>query len=248
MGKTTSIDEKVLMERGRSLNILIACEESQAVCTEMRRLGHRAFSCDIEPCSGGHPEWHIWGDCLPILDGNRKFITADGKVHEIGGRWDMIIAHPPCTFLTSTGNSWFNVSKYGDNAVERARERERAFEFFMLFVKADCDRIAIENPVGYVSTHYRKPDQIIQPYMFGDDARKATCLWLKNLPPLHSTNVIRPTIVRTGHSFDSPWHAYTWSISDKKERSKVRSKTFPGIARAMAEQWTRDIYEEISLI
>ena len=218
------------------MRVLVACEESQAVCKAFREIGHEAYSCDIQECSGGYPEWHVMGDALPLLNGNCVIRTADGNNHEISGRWDLIIAHPPCTYLTATGNAWFNIEKYGDKARQRYKDREDAFKFFMQFANADCDHIAIENPIGYVSTHYRKPDQIIQPYYFGDDARKATCLWLKGLPKLVPTNIIPFTLVKTGHGTDSPWHAYTWNLP-KEERSRARSKTFPGIANAMANQW-----------
>ena len=149
------------------MKVLLACEESQRVCMEFRKRGHEAYSCDILDCSGGHPEWHIKDDVLKHLTG-----------------WDMIIAFPPCTYLTVTGNRWFNYEKYGEKAIERTIKRNEAIEFFMNFVNADCERIAIENPIGVMSTLYRKPDQIIQPYWFGDKARKSTCLWLKGLPQL----------------------------------------------------------------
>lgn len=218
------------------MRVLVACEESQEVCKAFRARGHEAYSCDLQECSGGHPEWHIIGDCLPILNGNCRFTTDDGSNVSINGKWDLIIAHPPCTYLTCTGNAWFSVDKYGDKARKRYSDREEAFKFFMKFVNVDCEHIAIENPIGYVSTHYRKPDQIIQPYQFGEDARKATCLWLKGLNLLKPTNIIKYTLVKTGHGTDSPWHAYTWSLP-KEERAKARSKTFPGIAKAMADQW-----------
>ena len=127
------------------MKVLIACEESQRVCIEFREKGHEAYSCDIEPCSGGHPEWHLQQDVIPLLK----------------EKWDMIIAFPPCTYLTVTGNKWFNIERYGDKAIERAGERERAAEFFMEFVNARCEKICIENPVGFMSTRYRKPDQYI---------------------------------------------------------------------------------------
>ena len=128
------------------------------------------------------------------------------------------------------------MQKYGNKAKERIRLRQEAFEFFMKFINADCERIAVENPIGFVSSYYKQPSQVIQPYWFGEDARKATCLWLKNLPLLVPTNVVPYTLVKTGHGTDSPWHAYTWSLP-KEERAKSRSKTFPGIAKAFAEQW-----------
>lgn len=204
------------------MNILVACEESQIVAGAFRRAGHEAYSCDLIPCSGDHPEWHIQADVLQII-----------KI-----KWDMILAFPPCTFLTVTGNRWFNVEKYGDKARERERERERAAQFFMQLMNADCERIAIENPIGYMSSYYRKPDQIIQPYYFGDPARKATCLWLKNLPPLVPTNIVEPKIIKykNGKGTDNPWHMETMKLPPK-ERSIARSKTFIGIAEAMADQW-----------
>lgn len=172
--------------------------------------------------------------------------TMDGERHEVG-KWDLVIAHPPCTFLTVTGNSWFNKEKYGEKAVKRERLRTEAFKFFMEFANMKtCERVAIENPIGYVSTYWKKPTQIIQPYQFGDDARKATCLWLKNLPPLKPTKIIRYTVVKTGHGTDSPWHAYTWNLP-REERAKARSKTFPGIANAMADQWGNADKEPIQM-
>lgn len=227
------------------MNVLIACEESQEDCKAFREKGHEAYSCDIQPCSGGHPEWHINGDVTNILNaedhGNNCieiwFETCDGHYHFLK-RWDLIIAHPPCTYLTCTGNRWFNVDKYGDKAIERKREREKAAEFFMLFINSDCEKIAVENPIGYMSTYYRKPDQIIHPYMFGDHERKSTCLWLKNLPLLISTNIVEPNVIKykNGKGTDSPWHVNTIGLPPN-ERARMRSKTFPGIAMAMAEQW-----------
>lgn len=220
------------------MRVLVACEESQAVTKEFRRLGHGAYSCDIIDQSGGHPEWHIMQDVLPILNGNCTFKTTDGVGHTISGLWDMIIAFPPCTYLTVTGNRWFNFERYGDKALKRIKNRELASEFFMEFVRADCPRIAIENPIGVMSTIYKKPNQIIHPYMFGDHERKATCLWLKGLPELKTTDVVMPNIItyKNGKGTDSPWHINTMGLK-KEERAKIRSKTFPGIAKAMAEQW-----------
>lgn len=224
------------------MNILVACEESQAVTKELRALGHEAYSCDIIPCSGGHPEWHIMQDVLPLLNGGCGFMTMDGVKHPIIDKWDMIIAFPPCTYLTVTGNRWFNVERYGEKAIERQKSRDDAIDFFMAFANADCERIAIENPIGVMSTEYRKPNQIIHPYMFGDPERKGTCLWLKNLPELVPTNIVEPRVIKykNGKGTDSPWHMETMSLPPA-ERSKMRSKTFPGIAKAMAEQWTEDV-------
>lgn len=220
------------------MKVLVACEESQAVTKELRRLGHEAYSCDLLECSGGHPEWHIQDDVLPLLNGNCRFKTADGKWHTNSSRWDMIIAFPPCTYLTVTGNRWFNIERYGERAVQRYKDREDAIKFFMAFANADCKRIAIENPIGVMSTEYRKPNQVIHPYMFGDPARKATCLWLKGLENLNATNIVEPEIIKykNGKGTDNPWHMNTMSLPPA-ERARARSKTFPGIAKAMAEQW-----------
>ena len=202
------------------MRILVACEESQAVTKELRRLGHEAYSCDIQECSGGHPEWHLRQDVLPLL--NEK--------------WDMIIAFPPCTDLAVSGAKHFT-KKRADG------RQQRSIAFFMQFINADCPRIAVENPIGIMSTEYRKPDQIIQPFMFGDHARKSTCLWLKGLPKLVPTDVVDPgTILQGGYSMGAS-ACYARDENGKILRwndprtAKLRSKTFPGIARAMAEQW-----------
>lgn len=220
------------------MKVLIACEESQTVCKAFRSNGHEAFSCDIQDCSGGHPEWHIQGDVISLVNGFCSFYTMDGMSHTISGRWDLIIAHPPCNYLTVTGNRWFNVERYGDKAIQRANDRDDAIEFFMVFVNADCDHICIENPVGIMSTKWRKPDQVIQPWWFGDAFEKTTCLWLIGLDPLKKTNVVDPPPrkrFKSGSSMPS-WYADLWSMP-KPERSRLRSKTFPGFAQAMADQW-----------
>lgn len=220
------------------MKVLVACEESQTVTIELRKLGHEAYSCDIIECSGGHPEWHIKQDVIPLLNGNRKFTTQDGTKHDMFGKWDMILAFPPCTYLTVTGNRWFNVEKYGDKAIQRMKDREFAIGFFLTFATADCDKIAIENPIGVMSSVWRKPNQVIHPYMFGDPARKATCLWLKGLSELEPTNIVEPVIIKykNGKGTDNPWHMDTMKLP-REERAEARSKTFPGIAKAMAEQW-----------
>lgn len=218
------------------MNVLIACEESQRVCSAFRLQGITAYSCDILKPSGGHPEWHICADVIGILGGG-QLMTMNGQLHYVD-HWDMIIAHPPCTYLTTTGNRWFNVDKYGRNALDRWTKRYEAADFFMAIANAPCKRIAIENPVGYMSTYYRKPDQIIQPYMFGDPYEKRTCLWLKNLPCLVPTNIVKPYLRKkfdSGKSMSS-WYADSWKLP-KNERSKIRSKTFWGIAQAMSYQW-----------
>lgn len=216
------------------MKVLVACEESQRVCSAFRARGHEAYSCDIIECSGGHPEWHIMEDCLPLINGNCTFKTMDGEEHYIE-KWDLLIAHPPCTYLTVTGNRWFNVEKYGDKARERIKLREEAKEFFMKFANADCDKIMIENPVGVMSTAWRKPDQIVQPYFFGDPFEKRTCLWLKGLPKLEKTNEVEPEPrIKYASGCTMPaWYANL----PPKDRAKERSKTFLGFAEAMAEQW-----------
>lgn len=218
------------------MKVLIACEESQEVCKAFRARGHEAYSCDLIEPSGGHPEWHILGDCLKAIEGG-QVVTMDGVEHEVG-RWDLLIAHPPCTYLTNTGNRWFDIGKYGEQALRRIKRREDAALFFMSFVNANVERVAVENPIGYMSTHYKKPTQIIQPYMFGDPERKSTCLWLRGLAPLTPTNIVEPEIIyyKNGKGSDSRWHMDTIGLPSA-EHSKARSKTFPGIAKAMAEQW-----------
>ena len=221
------------------MNVLIACEESQEVCKAFRARGHNAFSCDLQECSGGHPEWHIQDDVLRIINGYKGsgygcpwFTTNDGKNHDTPERWDLIIAHPPCTDLAVSGARHF-ARKRADGS------QARSAAFFMEFTRADCPRIAIENPIGIMSTIYKKPTQIIQPYEYGDPHRKATCLWLKGLPPLVPTNIVEPElktyIGKDGRkvTFDRMYCEGTHGIP----RGKARSKTFPGIARAMAEQW-----------
>ena len=236
------------------MKILIACEESQAVTIELRKRGHEAYSCDIEPCSGGHPEWHIQQDVLSLIDGRCYFYTVDGIYHNTVAKfkWDMIIAFPPCTHLAVSGAAHFKKKR------EDGRQRE-GIEFFMKFINADCDKIAIENPIGiisgnYIAKHFSdlqekynfpiKPTQIIQPWMFGDNFNKSTCLWLKGLSPLVPKITEQPelewfewTDSKTGKKKRQPkWVADAWKLPPK-EKAMVRSKTFPGIAKAMAEQW-----------
>ena len=167
------------------------------------------------------------------------FETMDGEEHWFEGNWDLIIAFPPCTYLTVTGNRWFNVDRYGEKAIKRHKNREEAVKFFMAFANADCERIAIENPVGIMSSEWRKPDQIINPWQFGDAFEKKTCLWLKGFPELTPTNIVE---IPPRKKFDSgksmpSWYAEAWHLP-KEERAKLRSKIFPGIAEAMAHQWS----------
>ena len=238
------------------MKVLIACEESQAVCKAFREKGHEAYSCDILPCSGGHPEWHIMQDVIPLLDGRCSFKTMDGIEHSICGKWDLIIAFPPCTHLAVSGAAWFE-KKRNDG-----RQKD-AIEFFCQFLNADCDRISIENPVEIISGKYIpkwfpdlaekynlpiKPTQIIQPYEYGHAAKKTTCLWLKGPPNLVPTNIVDP-----GDFYISPdGRKYSVGASadmarDENEKifswndprtALIRSKTYTGIAKAMASQWS----------
>jgi hypothetical protein len=211
--------------------VLIACEESQAVTKEMRALGIEAYSCDIEPCSGGHPEWHIQRDVTPLLE----------------QEWDMIIAFPPCTYLSNAGIRHYSRRINSEEKVlAREKKREEAVQFFMRFVNAKCNRIAIENPVGYMNSFYRKPDQIIHPYYFGEAVQKRTCLWLKNLPLLKHTNMLpKPEPIYICQGDKCKGKRINWCEALKTgvgrgtqaERAKARSKTFQGIAKAMADQW-----------
>ena len=217
------------------MNVLIACEESQRVCTAFREKGNNAFSCDIQECSGGRPEWHIKSDVLPILNGNCSFVTENGEKHYINGKWDMIIAHPPCTRLCNTSQRWLY---WGDEEyrAKKRKEQKKAVDFFMNFVNADCDRIAIENPVGIMSTLYRKPDCIYNPYDFaGETECKKTCLWLKGLSALKPTQTL-PKEKRThgiwSARFDNKQLAWNDPLT-----AKLRSVTPEAVAKAMAEQW-----------
>jgi len=215
------------------MKILIACEESQAVCIEMRKLGHEAYSCDLLPCSGRHPEWHIQGDAIKEV---------------YSGKYDMMIAFPPCTYLTVTANKWYKDQppRKSGTLVGGARRaaREKAIDFFMRLYNAPIDIIGLENPIGVMSTRFRKPNQIIQPFQFGHKERKSTCLWLKNLPNLTHTDMVEPiSYIAAGKNY-SPTHYNSKRSLNRldclppgAERSKLRSKTFPGIAKAMAEQW-----------
>ncbi len=228
--------------------MLIACEESQRIATAFRNIGIEAYSCDIIEPSGEHPEWHIKADVIPILNGHTDFITMDGVTHHVD-KWSLIIAHPPCTYLTIAANRYYDVERYKEKAIERLRRREDAMEFFMAFVNADCDHICIENPVGIVSTRYRKPDQIIQPYEFGHPVSKKTCLWLKNLPLLQPTQIIEPELIHSkGKS--GGYSGNSWYVTDENGKilswrdprtAKARSKTYPGIAKAIAQQWSKVI-------
>lgn len=224
------------------MRVLVACEESQEVCKAFRKRGHEAFSCDILPCSGGHPEWHIQGDVLPILDGCCHFNTMDGKKHYLKDRWDLIIAHPPCTYISNCCTRGFSLRVTApEKVVARWENRAIAAVFFMRFWAADCKHIAIENPIGFMSKAFRKPDQYVSPWWFakevGDENyhEKRTGLWLKGLPPLKPNGVFSNFDCGAVYGKYSSGKNKTWE--DSRQGSLIRSKTFPGIAKAMAEQW-----------
>jgi len=216
------------------MKVLIACEESQATTKEFRKLGHEAFSCDLLPCSGGHPDWHIQGDVFKIIN--------EG--------WDLMIAHPPCTFLTGSGVQWLSNPEDKELPFEERRPHPKypnrrkdmldSVEFVKALYNSPIKQIAIENPVGLLSSRWRKPDQIIQPWMFGDEATKTTCLWLKNLPLLLPTNIVSKgerTVFQSGKSHPK-WYADALkNAKTKEEMQTLRSKTFQGMAQAFAEQW-----------
>ena len=207
----------------KRLKVLVACEESQEVTKAFRALGHEAYSCDLQECSGGHPEWHIKGDVIPLLDQD----------------WDLIIAHPPCTRLCNSGQRWLY---FGDEQYKAKKQKEQreGISFFLKFTNLKCNHVAIENPSGIMSTIYRKPDCIYNPYDFeGETDQKKTCLWLKGLPPLKKTQVL-PIEKRTMNiwkaNFDGKQYGYNDPIV-----AKLRSKTPKGVAKAMAEQWSEYI-------
>lgn len=227
--------------------VLVACEESQRVTLYLREREIEAYSCDIIECSGYHPEWHIKADVLPLLNGNCSFTTCDGVEHTIDGKWDMIIAFPPCTHLAVSGARHFEKKR------EDGRQRE-GIEFFAKFLNADCDKIAIENPVGIIAGDYIpkwfpdlaneygfpiKPTQIIQPYEFGEPHKKTTCLWLKGLPKLEPTEIVEPQLIsytcKSGKKVTFSEHMCRGF--EDGDRAKSRSKTFIGVAKAMAKQW-----------
>lgn len=216
----------------KKLNVLIACEFSGAVRREFRKLGHNAWSCDIESAEDDSP-YHYKGDVL-------QFLSAQP--------WDLLIAHPPCTYLTLAGNRWFK-PEYKDKYPTRQQDRDDAVEFFMTLMNADIPHIAVENPIGIMSSVYRKPNQIVQPWMFGDPFQKSTCLWTKNLPKLIPTDIVSKgefiewTDKKTGRVKRQPkWYADAFQkTSDSKERQKIRNRTFPGLAKAIAEQYSNFI-------
>jgi hypothetical protein len=232
------------------MRILVACEESQAITKELRRLGHQAFSCDLLPCSGGHPDWHFNQDVFKIINEHGGELQ-NGKVFYSENQWDMLIAHPPCTFLAVSGAKWYYHPddkhlptldrRPHPRFPNRANDREEALVFFKRLCEAPIDKIAVENPVGIISSYYRKPDQTVHPWMFGDEASKATCLWLKNLPKLEPTNIVgkgERVVLSSGKSLPRWYSDALTKSKNSAERRTMRSKTFKGMAKAMAEQWT----------
>lgn len=218
------------------MRVLVACEESQAVTIELRKLGHEAYSCDIEPCSGGHPEWHIQHDVIPLINGNCTFHTVDGICHIIGGKLDMIIAFPPCTYMTNAGAVRMRVK--GKIQQEGYKKAMQAKDFFMAFYNADCPKIFIENPTPMKLIGLPPYNQVIQPYMFGHPYTKRTCLWLKGLPQLMATEIIMDGVTPYVNGGSKDGKGNYRRFQGRKERDpKIRSKTFSGVAKAMAEQW-----------
>lgn len=221
------------------MRVLIACEESQEVCKAFRARGHEAYSCDLQDCSGEHPEWHIKDDILNVIKGGIFSLGNDYKQDEvIVYEWDMMIAFPPCTHLAVSGAAWFEEKR------KDGRQKD-GIDFFMEFTKTNIKKVCIENPVGIMSSIYRKPDQLIHPYYFGDEASKPTCLWLHGLPKLvhfkHDDLFNKKTHTGKGEFVTSSsgkrGSKWNWWLPPGPERAKIRSKTFPGIAKAMAEQW-----------
>ncbi len=243
----------------RVLNVLVACEESQRVCSEFRRLGHNAYSCDLLKCSGGHPEWHFNMDVLEVIK-NKGGILETGEKVKIKGKWDLMIAHPPCTYLAVSGAKWYYHPDDKDLPVEkrrphprfpnRAQDREDGANFFMALANADIEHIAVENPIGIMSKRFRKPDQIVQPYWFGDPFSKTTCLWLKNLSPLKPTKMVDKgeyVELKSGKRLPKWYSDALTKAKNADERRTLRSKTFPGFAKAIAEQWSEELLNNESI-
>jgi hypothetical protein len=233
------------------MKILVACEESQAITKELRALGHDAYSCDLLPCSGGHPEWHFNYDVFQVIEDNGGTLQ-NGEVLNDGLNWELMIAHPPCTFLAVSGARWYyhpddsgmptSERRPHPRFPDRAKHREEAVDFFIKLCEAPIEKIAVENPVGIISTRYRKPNQTVHPWMFGDEASKSTCLWLKNLPLLEPTDIVgkgERIVLKSGKSLPKWYSDALTKAKSPAERRTLRSKTFKGMAQAMALQWTR---------
>lgn len=220
----------------KQMYVLVACEESQRVCKAFRERGHIAYSCDVIDCSGGHPEWHIKQDVLPLLDGFCEFQTCDGAMHLVNQRWDMIIAFPPCTYLTAAGACRLYPTK-GVMDMERYQKGVEAKEFFMKFYNANCEKICIENPLPLKVFGLPQKSQKIEPYQFGHPYKKRTLLWLKGLPLLEPTELITEGITSWVNAGSKKADGSPRNQVGAKHSAKERSKTFEGIAKAMAEQW-----------
>lgn len=218
------------------LNVLIACEESQEICKAFRALGHNAFSCDIQDCSGGHLEWHIKADCLTVINGDCDFATCDGVGHTQSGQWDLVIAHPPCTYMSKAAARWmYPVAGQIDN--KRLALAMAAKSFFEACRNAACAHVAIENPRPLRVVGLPKPTQVIQPYEFGEPYSKATCLWLKGLPTLRPTEILNEHTPYLPSNITGAKRGQKWSRG-VAHTAKDASKTFPGVAKAIAEQWS----------
>lgn len=233
-----------MKNKSKRLKILVACEESQAVTKELRELGHEAYSCDLLECSGGHPEWHFKADVFEIIDKKGGNLQNGDRISS-RKQWDMMIAHPPCTYLAVSGARWFYDPKTKlephPKFPNRRNDQRKAIEFFLKLWNAQINKIAIENPIGIMSQYVGKPNQIVHPFWFGDKASKATCLWLKNLPELHPTLKVdkgERVYFKSGKSQPKWYSEALIKAKSSEERRTLRSKTFPGLARAMAEQWT----------
>lgn len=232
------------------MKVLVACEESQAVTKELRKLGHEAYSCDLLPCSGGHPEWHFNCDVFKVI---RHFggELQNGDILNCDREWELMIAHPPCTYLSVSGAKWYyhpddkhlptSERRPHPRFPNRAQHREDAVDFFLKLMNAPIKKIAIENPIGIISSRYRKPNQIVQPWMFGDEATKTTCFWTKNLPDLEPTKIVgkgERIIFKSGKSQPKWYSDALTKAKTNEERQTLRSKTFPGLAKAIAKQWS----------
>lgn len=221
------------------MKILVACEESQQVTIAFRNKGHEAYSCDLQECSGNHPEWHIKQNVLSLINGNCEFKTCDGINHIINGQWDLLIAHPPCTYMSKAGARWMYPTA-GKISQERLNKALQAKEFFMKFINANCKKICVENPRPLKIVELPNPSQIVQPYEYGHPYSKATCLWLKGLPNLKATNILKeyqPYLPSNTGGFARGRGGSRGIVHNAKEASK----TFKGIAEAMADQWTVDL-------
>lgn len=238
------------------MNVLIACEESQTVCKAFRQLGFNAFSCDIVECSGEHPEWHFKEDIFEVIK-RKGGVTQSGNLVFVD-KWHLMIAHPPCTFLSSSGAKWYYHPDDKDLPTEQRRphprfphrkqDQDAAVDFFMALYDVNIPYIAIENPVGVMSSRFRKPDQIVQPFMFGNAARKTTCLWLKGLPLLEPTEIVsegESIVFRSGKKMPKWYCDALTNAKTDAERRRLRSKTFDGIAQAMASQWGTFVKHEM---